>query len=95
METRGEVGGEERPDREGAEEVGAVGEGTGGVGLGEEDVDEVGEEEGPSDRDGAEEKEGGEEEGYAEGVCEDDEGLEAPLEWDGEGGEVDAWGGED
>ena len=60
--------------------------------MGEENVDEVGEEERPCDGDSAEEEEGCEEKGDGEGVAEDDKGLEAALEGDGERGEVDAGG---
>ena len=63
------------------------------MGLGEEDVEEVGEEEGPCYGDCANEEEGCKEEGHGERVGEDDEGLEAALERDGERGEVDAGGG--
>lgn len=61
--------------------------------VGEKEVKDVGEEEGPEEGDGAEEEEGGEEDGNAEGVPEDDEGLEPAFEGDVERGEADAgWG---
>ena len=79
VEAGGEVRGEEGPDGEAADEVGAVGEGTRCAGVGEEDVDCVGEEDGPEEGDGAEEEEEAEEAGDAEGVHEHDEGLEPPF----------------
>ena len=57
-------------------------EGPGGAGVGEEDVEGVGEEERPEEGDAAEEEEGAEEEGHAESVHEDDEGLEPAFEGD-------------
>jgi hypothetical protein len=66
-----------------------VGELARGVGLGEEDVEEVGDEERPGDGDCAEEEEDCEEERDAEGMAQNNEGLEAALEGDGEGREVD------
>lgn len=91
VEAGGEVGGEERPEGEGAEEGGAVGQLAGVRGGGEEDVDGVGEEEGPEEGDGAEEEEDGEEQGHAEGVAEHDEGLETAFQGDVQRGPADAW----
>jgi len=65
-----------------------VGELARGVGLGEEDVEEVGDEERPGDGDCTEEEEDCEEERDAEGMAQNNEGLEAALEGDGEGREV-------
>ena len=52
------------------------------AGGGEEEVEDVGEEEGPEEGDGAQEEEGREEKRDAEGVPQDNERLEAPLERD-------------
>ena len=53
VQAGGEVGGEEGPDGEGAEEGGAAGESARVTGGGEEEVEDVGEEERPEDGDGA------------------------------------------
>ena len=90
VQARGEVGGEEGPDAEGAEVGRPSGQGAGAAGCGEQEVQGVGQEEGPEERDGAEGEEGCEEEGDAEGVEEDDEGLESSFEGHVEGGEADA-----
>ena len=89
MEAGREVGSEQRPDWQRAQEARAVGEGAGMPGAGKEDVDEVGNEDGPEEWDGAEEEEGAEEEGDAEGVPQDNECLQASLERDREGSEMD------
>jgi len=92
VEASGEIGGEEGPDAHGAQVLRAAGEGAGVAGRGEEEVEDVGEEEGPEEGDGTEEEEGGEEDGDGEGVPEDDKGLEPAFERDVEGGEADAVG---
>jgi len=79
-------------DAHGAQVLRAAGEGAGVAGRGEEEVEDVGEEEGPEEGDGTEEEEGGEEDGDGEGVPEDDKGLEPAFERDVEGGEADAVG---
>ena len=58
MEAGGEIGGEERPDGQGAEEVRAAGEATGMTSRGEEEVESVGEAKRPEKGNGAEEEEG-------------------------------------
>lgn len=88
VKASGEVGGEEGPDGEGAEEGRAVGEFPRVRSWGEEDVDCIREKEGPEERDGAEKEESGEEEGDAESVGENHQGLEASLERNGYRGEV-------
>lgn len=73
--------------------MGAAGESAGVASVGEKEVKDVGEEEGPKEGNGAEEEEGGEEDGDAEGVPEDDKGLEPAFKGDVERGEADArWG---
>lgn len=89
MEAGREVGSEQRPDWKRAQETRAVGEGAGMPGAGKEDVDEVGNKDGPEQWDGAEEEEGAEEEGDAEGVPQDNECLQASFEGDREGSEMD------
>lgn len=84
MEASRKIGGEEGPDTERTNEVGAVGEGTGVASAGEENVDKVGEKNRPEDRNGAEKEEDAEEEGDAKGMCEDDHRLKTALQRNGE-----------
>ena len=89
VETGGEVGSDMRPDSKRAEEWGAVGESAGVSSVGEEDVYEVGHEDGPGEGDGAEEKEGAEKQGNTDSVPEDNESLQASFEGDRQRREMD------
>lgn len=91
VEAGGEVRGEEGPDRETADEVGAVGKLARGAGAGEEDVDGVWEQDGPEQGDGAEEEEEAEEARYGQGVHQDNEGLKPPFHGDVHGGKPNAF----
>ena len=68
-----------------------MGECAGGAGVAEQDVDEVGDYEGPEEGDGAEEEEEGEQRDEGEVVEEDGEGLESAFERYVERCPADSW----
>ena len=89
VQARGEVRREQRPDAQAAQELRAPGQLAVVAGGREEEEEEVGHDERPEERDGAEHEEGGDADGDRDGVPEDGEHLQAPLEGDVEGREAD------